>query len=115
MNDESHDSRLLLLNALLNLYEGQAFELYKNLSYAECRELVDIASSGRVAPEDNLQHLENTRFNSFLDNISYNKFRWAHLDNTYNLWQIKDVSPKLLSTPLPSKLLEGIEDVVTAT
>ena len=43
--------------------------------------------------------------------MSYNKFRWLHLDTKYNLWQIKDMSPKLLAVPLPSKQLADIMDI----
>lgn len=90
---------MLLLNALLNLYEHNALQLYKTLSYQECKELIDIATSGRATPEDKMQEIENDKFNKFLDKVSYNKFRWTHLGDV-NLWEIKDMSPKLLNTPV---------------
>lgn len=88
---------MILLNALVSTYEHLGLELYKTHSYQDCRELLDIASQGRQNPEDKLQEIENNRFNLFLDKVAYNKFKWAHMSESHNLWRIKDMSSKLLN------------------
>lgn len=82
---------------MVSTYEHHGLEIYKTHSYHDCRELLDIASQGRQNPQDRLQELENDRFNLFLDKVAYNKFRWAHMPELHNLWQIKNMSPKLLN------------------
>jgi hypothetical protein len=87
----------LLYSSLLSYYAENAMTLVKTLDYWKCRELIDIASSGRINPEDKLQVAENTKFNKFLDDISYRKHEWEHLSDKFNLWQIKKRSENIFS------------------
>ena len=77
-------------------YEHQGLELYRSLSYQECRELLEISAANRVDPEIKLQQKTNAEFNRFLDGIAYNKYRWQYLPKPLNLWQIHKESKKLL-------------------
>lgn len=94
---KDHSGRLTMLNALMGVYEHKGLDIYNTHDYYECRELLDIASGARQAPEDKLQELENDKFNKYLDKVSYNKFKWTHIDKKHNLWVIKDMSPTLLT------------------
>lgn len=94
----------------MGLYEHKGLDIYKTHDYYECRELIDIASTGKQIPEDRLQELANERFNMFLDEVAYNKFKWLHIPQKKNLWQIKAVSAELLNQSVsnPENNLDGI-------
>lgn len=86
----------MLLNCLLSSYPENGLALYNSLDYWQCRELLDISSSGRINPEGKLQLLENKIFNMFLDKYSLTKFNWYSLDKPMNLWDIKKKTGELI-------------------
>jgi len=85
-----------MLNALMNLYEHNGLKIYQTHDYYECRDLIESASASRQSPENKLQELANDKFNSYLDKVAYNKFKWTHMEERHKIWKIKDMSPDLL-------------------
>jgi hypothetical protein len=98
-----------MLYTLISAFPETGYQLYQKLDYWECRDLLEISTSGKVNPGDKLQSRKNDDFNSFLDKIAYDNMTWQFLPSKYNLWGIKTQTERLGDEPAIKQLTEELE------
>lgn len=85
-----------MLNSLLASFPESGLQLYREMDYWECKELLDIASTSKASPGDRLQIYKNELFNKFLNSVAKRKFKWQFIESRLDLRQIRVKTKEIL-------------------